>query len=398
MDLNLFQFFTKDLPVEVKYINNARGKGLFATNCFNEGDEIFKENPLVCAQFLWNEFYKYEACEYCLRSLEDAETMARRLSGNPNVVLPHKEYCSTYAMENYVKCPRCQVTMYCSSTCLEKAVKEYHRSLCCGSNNCRPDHSLNRLRETWRNIHYPPETSSIMLIAKMIAMIEQADDPMDVLKLFSQFSRVTANNEAHVAHKLFGKQFVEQIEILRLELINTLPSSKITEWYTPGGFRSLLAMIGTNGQGIASSSFSQYARNVDAAKFEKQEEDYINSFLDQLYADMNEESGDFLDCEGSGLYLLQSCCNHDCSPNVEINFLDNNATLTVKAIRNISEGQELCISYIDSDIKNWKKRQAILMENYLFECTCNRCMVESQQPEPLSSSESEDSDDMDVGD
>ena len=39
-----------------------------------------------------------------------------------------------------------------------------------------------------------------------------------------------------------------------------------------------------------------------------------------------------------------------------------------------------------------------IRENYLFECTCNRCVVESQQPDLPSSSESEDDDSMDVDD
>lgn len=109
MDLNLYNYFTKDLYVEVKYIGNVRGKGLFAKKNFNQGDQIFKEDPLVSAQFLWNEFYKYQACEYCLRSLEDAESMARRLSANPNLKLPYKERYETYAIENYIRCPRCEV-------------------------------------------------------------------------------------------------------------------------------------------------------------------------------------------------------------------------------------------------------------------------------------------------
>ena len=111
MDLSLYNHFTKDLSIEVKYISNGKGKGLFAKKCFNQGDQILKEDPLVSAQFLWNEFYKYQACEYCLRSLEDAECMAQRLSANPNLKLLYKENYKAYPKENYVRCPQCEVTI-----------------------------------------------------------------------------------------------------------------------------------------------------------------------------------------------------------------------------------------------------------------------------------------------
>ena len=88
-----------------------QGKGLFSKTDFKEGDTIIKEVPLVCAQFSWNELYKYAACEYCLRSLETAEDMTRRLAENPALVLPHPECCSVDS-SLYVCCPYCQVKKY----------------------------------------------------------------------------------------------------------------------------------------------------------------------------------------------------------------------------------------------------------------------------------------------
>ena len=37
---------------------------------------------MVCCQFLWNAMYKYTACGFYMKSLETAEQMARRLTGN----------------------------------------------------------------------------------------------------------------------------------------------------------------------------------------------------------------------------------------------------------------------------------------------------------------------------
>lgn len=78
---------------------------------FDEGDVLFEERPLVSSQFLWNEFYKYEACEYCLCSLETAENQSQRLTENPALTLPHPE-CDVTDQSIYVKCPHCQVCMH----------------------------------------------------------------------------------------------------------------------------------------------------------------------------------------------------------------------------------------------------------------------------------------------
>ena len=66
-------------------------------------------------------------------------------------------------------------------------------------------------------------------------------------------------------------------------------------------------------------------------------------------------SGEFIDCEGSGLFKLQSCrrwtqlqrsfvndrlrlvVNHSCDANAEIQYLHNNSTLSVVATRTISK-------------------------------------------------------------
>ena len=54
-----------------------------------------------------------------------------------------------------------------------------------------------------------------------------------------------------------------------------------------------------------------------------------------------------MDCEGSGLYTLQSTCNHSCEPNAEVTFPNNNNTLAVKALQDITSGQ-VC-AYFGSD-------------------------------------------------
>ena len=58
-------------------------------------------------------------------------------------------------------------------------------------------------------------------------------------------------------------------------------------------------------------------------------------------------AGTFMNNEGSGLYALQSTCNHSCEPNAEVTFPYSNSTLAVKATKSIKSGEEIFISYVD---------------------------------------------------
>ncbi|CAB1337464.1 unnamed protein product [Coregonus sp. 'balchen'] len=320
--------------VEIRFIDKIKGKGLFAKKAIKKGDTIFVERPLVSSQFLWNSQYKYKACEYCLRALETAEDNARRLSGNPGLSLPHTELCKVRP-ELHRACPQCQV-MYCSNECWQAAADQYHRALCLGPSQEDPDHPVNKLKDAWRSMHYPPETSSIMLMARMVATVKQ--------------------------------------------------------WFTPEGFLSLFSLVGTNGQGIGTSSLSQWVHACDALELTSQQREQLDSFIDQLYKDIEKETGDFLNCEGSGLFLLQSSCNHSCIPKAEASFPNNNFLLHLSALSDINPGEEICISYLDCCQRDRSRhsRQKILRENYLFVCSCPKCLSQMDELDLTSEEEEEE--------
>lgn len=102
----------------IKQVSPEKGKGLFANKNFKEGEVIFEESPVVCSQFLWNSMYKYTACGCCMKSLETAEQMARRLTGNASLELPYASKCCeiTRSGQKIVNCYRCEVN-YRSMSC-----------------------------------------------------------------------------------------------------------------------------------------------------------------------------------------------------------------------------------------------------------------------------------------
>lgn len=283
---------------------------------------------------------------------------------------------------------------YCSEECRQTAWEQYHRMLCLGENQGDPSHPLEQLQEAWRKMHYPPETASLMLIAQMIAKVLQAPDPDKMKSIFESFCHSVVNKGQQIVHKLLGDKFKEQLDILRMLLFNALFDEKLEQWFKPEGFQSLMALIGTNGQGIGTSSLSIYVSNLEnLSDISEDEQQALDIFIDQLYEEMDKVSGQFLNCEGSGLYALQSSCNHSCEPNAEVTFPFNNSTLVLKALHSIQPGEEIVICYLgecDRD-RSRHSRQRLLRENYLFTCTCPKCESEAGDPDVTSSEDEDDS-------
>jgi len=78
---------------------------------------------------------------------------------------------------------------------------------------------------------------------------------------------------------------------------------------------------------------------------------------------------------GSAVYLLTSFLNHSCDPNVEVRFEENNSTATVAVLRDVEEGEQLCISYVDFEAPGQQRRDQ-LEWGYGFKCKCSKCMSE----------------------
>lgn len=367
----------------VRHIDQFKGQGLFATRNYNTGDVIFEEIPLVCCQFSWNAAYGYRACDHCMRPLETAEENVRRLT-RKEIQLPYPELGSTDKTQ-HSDCPSCGVT-YCSAKCRELASQQYHQLLCYNS-----DHPLNSLVETWKQMHYPPETTSIMLICRIIASVEQAADKEAAVNTVMQFCHKTVNEEEEITHKLLGPQFADKLELLRTLLARALPVT--SHWLTsPEDFRTLIALVGLNGQGVGTSVFSEWVKKITELNLPESEKQNLDLLVEQIYDDMDSVVGTFLNNEGSALYALQRYVNHSCEPNASPHFLHSDFTLSMMAIRNIEAGEEICISYLDECIleRSRHTRQKILRENYIFTCHCNRCIQQSDEPDQTSDDDSAD--------
>jgi hypothetical protein len=56
----------------------------------------------------------------------------------------------------------------------------------------------------------------------------------------------------------------------------------------PDGFQSLVALVGTNGQGVGTSPFSEWVRKVSELELPTDEKQQLDSFIDKVYEDLHE--------------------------------------------------------------------------------------------------------------
>ncbi|XP_018327874.1 SET and MYND domain-containing protein 5 [Agrilus planipennis] len=386
------------MNVEIREIDCIKGKGLFAKKFLPTGSVILEEEPLVCCQFSWNAACNYKACDHCLRPLESAQENARRLAGNYNLVLPHPECCTTNKTA-ICECASCG-TEYCSQDCLVTAFNQYHRTLCLQTKERNGFHPLETLNEAWKQIHHPPETSTIMILPRLIATIEQAENPDEMLKRILNFTHRTRNEDLELVHKIMGDKYVDSLNTLYNLLLAAVPHDVVGPLLTLEGFYSMLALLGTNGQGVGTSPISQWVTKASELPLSKGEKKRLDQFIDKLYEDMDKHSGNFLNNEGVALFSMQSSANHSCDPNAEPNYLHNNSRLSLVALKDIQEGDEICISYLDECnlSRSRHSRHKMLKENYLFVCCCPKCKEQVEDPDVTSSEEEEeDHDDDDDG-
>ncbi|VVC40614.1 SET domain [Cinara cedri] len=375
--------------VEKGYIithDPVKGKCLVATKFYEPDDLIFDEEPFVSCQFSWNNLYGYRACNHCLCPLESISENITRLTNAMITEVPFEDHCPVNNLvQNFVQCESCKV-WYCSRKCLETAYNRYHQLL------CRPDGNdpLHDLEELWRTMHYPPESHNIMLLCRLLATIELSPSPQQANQTVSNFCHRTENENEKLVHKMLGEKFIEQIEQLRFGVLKSMSVRESSQWLTPSGFKSLLALIGTNGQGVGTSIFQQWS-NRCKKNLSSDEMLLFDNFVENAYEVMEQVVGiDYLDNEGSALFQEHSSINHSCYPNAASVF-DGNHVLKLIAVRAIEPGDEINTSYMAPCELDHSRhtRQKYLRENYVFTCQCIKCELQSNDPDITTDDDSE---------
>ncbi|KAG6845444.1 hypothetical protein H0H87_009352 [Tephrocybe sp. NHM501043] len=88
---------------------------------------------------------------------------------------------------------------------------------------------------------------------------------------------------------------------------------------------------------------------------------------------------------GTAFYTLSSYLTHSCAPNVRPSFSSGTSELHLIANRDLKEGEELNVAFVDVTQKNdetiiecRRRRRVELARGWRFACPCERCMQEAK--------------------
>jgi len=142
--------------------------------------------------------------------------------------------------------------------------------------------------------------------------------------------------------------------------------------------------INEEGYGIASTNAEENKKDDD--EYCCDEEIYDDSCDEEIHDSSDDLDMLFSPLDGTAMFYTTCKMNHSCNPNVIVRYAYSSSggghsarwgkslplVISCCALRGIKKGDELCISYIQSDM-NYKKRQKAL-ENYGFNCACVKCL------------------------
>lgn len=242
------------------------------------------------------------------------------ISQEPYVSVPNKSLVDSrcdgcFTSSNLKKCSACHVVWYCGSTC-QKLDWKLHRLEC---------QALSTLDKDRRK----SVTPSIRLMVKLYLRRKLQSEKVIPSTATDNYNLV----EALVSHM---SEIDEKQLVLYAQMANIV--NFILQWPQ------------INIKDIA-ENFSKFACNAHTI---------CDSELRPL---------------GTGLYPVISIINHSCLPNSVLVFEGRLAV--IRAVKHIPQGDEVLISYIET-AGSTMTRQKALKEQYLFTCTCPRCIKVGQ--------------------
>lgn len=307
--------------VIARMVDPVTGKGLFAARDIKKDEILFTESPFVYFP-PWEGFSNARSGRACGNCCKPIMY--------PNRLTQHCGNCNMY---------------YCSKECRTHAWDNYHQLECANLN---------------------PAVSKFINFCEM----EKWQAPMAVLRIY--------------ALMILSHQRGELDQVLgHLDAFATVSQeerqAKETEWiFMEQPTRDLW----TKARDLLRDAYKVPPKKCKITK--PLPEELLKQLFDEEETFLNYLGKFNINNQNGGMYLVHSHINHNCYPNVSIDYPQRTSqyVLTVRAIRDIKKGEQLFETYVNP---RWNKetRQTYLDKSYLFKCGCERCLTDGPLTDEL---------------
>ncbi|KAF8391480.1 hypothetical protein HHK36_023785 [Tetracentron sinense] len=317
-----------------------------------------------------------------------------------DMVLP---YSKQFYLPSAISCPGgCEEAHYCSNLCAESDWESFHSLLCVGEGSgslCR--------EALLKFIEHANETNDIFLLAAKVisftilkykklkaaplkvqerssslngsedtcfSMLLEAWKPISMGYKKRWWDCIALPDDVDCVDEASFRMQIRKLAFTSLQLLKeAIFNIECAPLFSLEIYGHIIGMFELNNLDlVVASPVEDYFLYIDDLQYlEKVEAEKITRpFLDAL----GDEYSDC--CQGTAFFPLQSCMNHSCCPNAKAfkREEDRDGQATIIALRPISKGEEVTISYIDEELP-FEERQALLAD-YGFRCKCSKCLEE----------------------
>jgi len=313
-----------------------------------------------------------------------------------------KKYAYPEEAEHFENCEHCRSTVWCSPTCKEDAIRDYHPWEC---------HYMKRLQVNFR--HYTMALRMVLInwnqLLKRFIWGERGKNNLypnepDEYELITNFENLTKKQCLDFAlisktllYILKAGGYIDRLREEAIEMKNHLliQLGKTTD---PDEMTNLLRAIvdyqllfanekmGPKLESFIATTMMEHIMRIKCNCFE------LNSTLvwERRLPDQPttyQQNG--VTPVGTVLFLKTSQINHSCKPNCDFFFTGD--TQNVRTIDRIKKGEELFISYerVGKAMPDRQDRIPHLMRSFGFECFCCYCRGASEADDLVSRSEND---------
>ncbi|XP_042483168.1 histone-lysine N-methyltransferase ATXR2 [Macadamia integrifolia] len=312
---------------------------------------------------------------------------------NGDLVLPHSDQ---FSLPSVVPCPGgCGEANYCSKLCAEADWELFHSLLCTG------ERSGSSCKEAlMKFVQHANETNDIFLpAAKAVSftilnykklkaahlenqemgsedngfsLLLEAWKPLSMGYKKKWWNCIVLPDDVGSHDEASFRLQIRELAFTSLQLLKeAIFDKECAPLFSLEIYGHIIGMFELNNLDLVVASpvedYFLYIDDLPCLEKEKAEK-ITRPFLDALGDDYS------ICCQGTAFFPIQSCMNHSCCPNAKAfkREEDRDGQATIIALRPISKGEEITISYIDEDLP-FKERQGLLAD-YGFRCRCPKCL------------------------
>ncbi|KAI5124957.1 hypothetical protein M0805_007384 [Coniferiporia weirii] len=354
-------FPPKSMNVSVKQLDpvdtnggQMRAYSLVANKGFKAGDELYKESPVVAVLDVDMQG-RGTHCSHCLREITESTPISPESDRLDSV------YCSEKCR---TQCNiRSQDLLFNDTNPLPA---EFAIDIPQSAKETRPK-AQDAFADYWRK----STSSGLLLVARLVAMqivAELAKALPQAMGMKAELPEISINSEYTLYDHMERLRFVDatlaedEHDTLNELLLATLPF--LENAHTDERHAVFRGKMAYNAIGVCLGQ----GRDNKPDSSERTRTPYGTA--KQI---------------GSGLYLISSYLAHSCIPSVRPSFISGTSELHLIATRDIEEGEELTMAYVDvaqhpgeTPVEARTRRRAELLHGWKFSCACEKCIKEKE--------------------